>query len=524
MKGMAVRVLLAALLVALAAEVATPGHAQTLLLTVDTPNPQAGAHFGQSVAVGDVNGGGKGDIAVGAPWEGVGGNAGQGRAYAFSGADGSLLFTLDTPNPQTQGLFGFSVAVGDVNGDGKVDIAVGAHREDVGGNADQGRAYVFSGADGSLLFTLDTPNPQAYGWFGYSVAVGDVNGDGKVDIAVGALGEDGLEQGRAYVFSGADGSLLLTLDTPNPQPMANFGCSVAAGDVNGDGKADIAVGARGEQVAANDSQGRAYVFSGADGSLLLTLDIPNPQAYADFGVSVTIGQVDDDSRGDIGVGASGEDIGGNTDQGRAYVFSGADGSLLLTLDTPNPQAYAGFGWPVALGDVGGDGKADVAAGARWEDVSGNDNQGRAYVFSGADGSLLFALDTPNPQENAYFGWWLAMGDVNGEGNGDIAVGARGEEVDGNAGQGRAYVFWAPPAVLCADVDCNGYVDAVDALFIVQHVVGLRLPSDHCPSPEGHLCAPAADVDCDDDVDAVDALFVLQHAVGLRPDLCVCPEP
>jgi uncharacterized repeat protein (TIGR01451 family) len=77
---------------------------------------------------------------------------------------------------------------------------------------------------------------------------------------------------------------------------------------------------------------------------------------------------------------------------------------------------------------------------------------------------------------------------------------------------------------CGDVDCDNDVDAVDALFILQYVVGLRLPSDQCPPPEGHLYLPAANVDCDDDVDAVDALFVLQHVVGLRPELCVCPEP
>lgn len=79
-----------------------------------------------------------------------------------------------------------------------------------------------------------------------------------------------------------------------------------------------------------------------------------------------------------------------------------------------------------------------------------------------------------------------------------------------------------PLIVCADVDCDDDVDAVDALFVLQYVVGLRSPSDQCPPPEGHLCLPAADVDCDDDVDAVDALFVLQHVVGLRPELCVCP--
>jgi len=311
-------VLFLTLLIALAAAVAAPAGGQTLLLTLDIPDPEIHAQFGNSMALGDVDGDGKEDVVVGAYLEDVDGNEYQGRAYVFSGADGSLLLTLDTPNPQFAAWFGYSVAVGDVNGDGKADIAVGAREEDVDGDEDRGRAYVFSGADGSLLFTLDTPNPQADAFFGESIAMGDVNGDGKADVVVGGPFEDvagNTDRGRAYVFSGADGSLLLTLDTPNPQASAEFGLSIAIGDVNADGKGDVAVGAHREDVAGNTDQGRAYVFSGADGSLLVTLDTPDPQPDARFGESVALGDVDGDVKGDIAVGALREGVGG-----RAYVF------------------------------------------------------------------------------------------------------------------------------------------------------------------------------------------------------------
>jgi len=442
----ALRVVLLAL-VAVAVAVLASAHAQTLLRALDSPNPQGGASFGHSLAVGDVNNDSKADIAVGAYQEDVGGNADQGRAYVFSGADGSPLLTLDTPNPQGDAYFGHSLAVGDVNDDSKADIAVGAPMEDIGGNADQGRAYVFSGADGSLLLTLDTPNPQAVSWVGYSLAVGDVNGDGKGDIAVGAHMEHvaaTLDQGRVYVFSGADGSLLLSLDTPNPQAYAWFGVSVAVGEVNADGKADIVVGAYGEDVGGNGSQGRAYVFSGADGSLLLTLDTPNPWWGSYFGRSLAVGRVNGDDKGDIAVGAVYEDVGDNFDQGRAYVFSGADGSLLFTLETPNPQAYANFGHSLAVGDVNDDSRADIVVGARSENVAYS-AQGRAYVFSGADGSLLFTLDTPNPQASVNFGRSVAVGDTDADGKGDVAVGAPRETAAYSA-QGRAYLFSAsdPP--------------------------------------------------------------------------------
>jgi hypothetical protein len=241
---------------------------------------------------------------------------------------------------------------------------VAAPMEDVGGNEDQGRVYVFSGVMVPLLFALDTPNPQAGAHFGDSLAVGDADGDGKGDIAVGAPMEDvsGNEaQGRLYVFSGADGSPLLTLDHPGSEAGAYFGSSVAVGDVNGDGEEDIVVGAPGS--------GEVYVFPSPDFLEPYALESPDPQYGGNFGASVAVDEVDDDGRQDVVVGAYGEDVGGSEDQGRAYVFSGADSSLLLTLDTLDPQAAALFGSSVAAGDVDGDGRADIAVGAYGWDVS-----------------------------------------------------------------------------------------------------------------------------------------------------------
>jgi hypothetical protein len=458
------------------ADIAATADAQSLLLALNTPNPQAGGQFGHSLAAGDVNADGKADIVVGTYSEVVADNADQGRAYVFSGADGSLLFTLDTPNPQADAYFGFSVAVGEVNGDGKPDIAVGAPFEDVAANDDSGRAYVFSGADGSLLFTLESPDPQPVAWFGYALALGDGDGDGKADIAVGAHREDvggTTDQGQAYVFSGADASLLLTIDSPNPQAYAWFGVSVAAGEVNADGKAEIAVGAYGENVGVNGSQGRAYVFSGADGSLLFTLDTPNPRYGAYFGRSLAVAEVNGDGKADIAVGAIYEDVAGNDDQGRAYVFSGADGSLLLALDTPNPQPYANFSRSLAVGDIDGDGKGDIAVAAPSEDVGGNDSQGRAYVFSGADGSLLFTLDTPNPQAQAYFGRSLAVADLTVDGRGELAVGTPRQDAAYSA-QGRVYVFsFAQGCEPGVDSDLDGFDDDVECYLGTD-------PEDACP--------------------------------------------
>ena len=439
--GVPAAVVAAALILGFGAHLTTPTAkaADGPLYTLTTPNPQANAHFGAAVASADVNGDGKADIIVGAYNETVGANDWQGRVYVFSGADDSLLRTFMTPNPQMYSFFGGALASGDVNGDGKADIIVGA----LGESSFQGRAYVFSGANGSLLRTLNTPNPQAWGGFGGAVAAGDVNGDGKADIIIGANGETvgpNTGEGRAYAFSGQDGSLLRTLNTPNTQAGAGFGGAVASADLNGDGKADIIVAAYVETIGANTGQGRVYVFSGANGSLLRTLNTPNPQANAHFGVKVVAGDVNGDGRVDIVVGAPDETVGANTGQGRLYVFSGTDGSLLQTLTTANPQADAGFGARAVAGDVNGDGKADIIVGAGAEWTADYGFQGRAYVFSGANGSLLRTLNTPNPQADAAFGSAVALGDVNGDGTADLVVGALGEAVGVNAGQGRAYVF------------------------------------------------------------------------------------
>ena len=164
---------------------------------------------------------------------------------------------------------------GDVNGDGVPDFIVGAYRDDpVGGGTDAGSAYVFSGADGNLLYQVT--GDTAGDLFGYSVSIaGDVNGDGRADFIVGAYRDDpiggGTDAGSAYVFSGPDGSLLyqLTGDTAGD----HFGYSVSgAGDVNGDGRADFIVGAIGDNPGGLTNAGSAYVFSGADGSLLYQLD------------------------------------------------------------------------------------------------------------------------------------------------------------------------------------------------------------------------------------------------------------
>jgi len=408
------------------------------------PNPQAGAEFGSSMAfVGDINGDGVPDLLVGAPKQDVGGNIDQGQAYLLSGATGALLRTLDNPFPQPGAKFGAAVAsAGDFDNDGKNDLLIGAPEQDVGlcqigdtTGCSVGQAFVFSSATGALLRTLSHPIPHSSSFFGSAVAsIGDINGDSIPDFVVGVPG-NGLGvfvASYVFVFSGADGSVLLTLNDPNSLEVedergSTFGSVVVSlDDVNGDGKPDILVGDGQQDAGGNIDQGQVHIFSGATGALIRTINHPNPQAEAFFGASaVLIADISGDGVGDIVVGAPRQDVGANPDQGRVYVFNGVTGGLLLTLNDPAPQFAANFGYAVAgMGDLNGDTIPDLLVGAPGQTADGNSGQGQAFIFSGANGSLLFTLNDPLPQRDANFGRSVTSGgDLDGDGKFDPLVAA-----------------------------------------------------------------------------------------------------
>jgi hypothetical protein len=409
-------------------------------VTLISPFPQMNGSFGASVAgVGDLNNDGIDDIAIGASREDAAGISAAGRVYVISGATLDTLYSLNSPFPEIGGLFGISLSnAGDINNDGRNDIVVGAQGENAFGIQDAGRAYVFNGASGDTLFTIQTFFPEPLGYFGAAVsAAGDVNNDGMGDVIVGAQREDlaGFSNsGVVYVFSGATGDTIYTLKSINAQIGGLFGISVSgAGDIDKDGHDDLLIGSLENNQFQND--GRVYIISGNSADTLHVLDTPFPKTDGAFGSEVSaVGDLNGDDTSDVAIAASGELF-------RVYIFSGASGDTLFTLKSPSQQNI-GFGNAISTaGDVNNDAVNDIIVGASLENWGGMNSAGRAYIYSGASGEVLHTLQSPNPEINAFFGGAVSMaGDINNDDSSDVVIGAYGEDAAGLQSAGRAYLF------------------------------------------------------------------------------------
>ncbi|ELS05414.1 VCBS repeat-containing protein, partial [Xenococcus sp. PCC 7305] len=475
-----------------------------------------GDNSGYSVSnAGDVNGDGIDDVIIGAPFTDINNNN-EGESYvvfgdsnvgssgtielsALDGSNGFVLKGIDAYDNS-----GRSVSnAGDINGDGTADLIISADRADTSSGY-TGESYVVFGSsdvgslgtielsalDGSNGFVLNGIDERDYSSYSVSNA-GDVNGDGLDDLIIGAFRADpnGNGSGESYVvFGGSDvgssGTIELSvLDGSNGfiingiDPTDYSGRSVSnAGDVNGDGFADLIISARSANPNGSQSGESYVVFGGSDVGNSGTIELSSLDGSNGFvlngiersdqsGESISnAGDINGDGIDDLIIGAPFADPVSDA-EGESYVVFGStnlgsSGTIeLSSLDGSNGFILNGIdeddrsGYSVSnAGDVNGDGTDDLIIGALYGDPNGND-EGESYVvFGGSDvgssGTIeLSSLDGSNGfvlngiDDGDQLGVAVSnAGDINGDGTPDLIIGADRADPNGS-GSGESYVIF-----------------------------------------------------------------------------------
>jgi hypothetical protein len=496
---------------------------------------------------GDFNADEIADLAVGVPGEDIDGILNAGAVHVIYGTTAGLSSTAGPGSqffPKTINPFGdvrpgdglgTAIASGDFNGDGASDLAVATPGGEVDGILRAGYVQVLYGSEAGLnLGGLPLQNisqrtlevAETGDRFGQSLSWGDFNGDGFGDLAVGVPLEDVgsvPDAGAVQIMYGSEtgltGNQLWTQNTDGildtSESGDNFGNALTAGDFNGDGESDLAVGVPNEDrelrtSSVTDIGAVSVLFGTESGGLTATFDqiwtqdtvdntvsvIDSGENFDRFGSTLAAGDFNGDGLSDLAIGVPREDLGGITDTGAVNVLYAsasagalsAVGNQFLVQGNSNLTGTAEsgdvLGSSLAAGDFNGDGNKDLAIG-----VPGNNNEfgtsindlGAVNVIYGSDESSGLSLSgqeffrpgrfgEPSGENGLAlsdrFGSSLSAWDFNRDLRADLAIGVPGETVSGNEDAGAVVVLYSEGA--------SGLFDgsAVNAQFWTQDSSGV----------------------------------------------------
>ena len=398
------------------------------------------------------------------------------------------------------------MAAGDFDNDGYDDLAIGVPDEDIGSIKDAGSVNVLYGTSSGLSSSGDqswhqntsgiVEASEADDRFGSALATGDFDNDGRDDLAIGVPGEDSdnglnpfddVNAGAVNVIYGASNGLtssgdqFWTQDSPGiigaTESEDRFGEALAAGDFDGDGRDDLAIGIPGENATnafLEGESGAVAVLYGSNNGVSSTDQFWHQDSTGiagvteggdKFGAALSAGDFNGDGRDDLAIGVPGEDEGAIIDAGIVQVIYGTANRLNAANDQvwhQNSTGIAGvvefgdgFGSSLASGDLNNDGRDDLAIGVPFEDIGIILDAGMVNVIFGSANRLTSTGDRGIHQDSVglsnadvetvaelgdNFGAALVIGDFDGNNRDDLAIGVPGEAIGWTMGAGMLNIF------------------------------------------------------------------------------------
>ncbi len=396
------------------------------LQVIVNPGPELQAHFGAALAIGNLDADAPAELVVAAPEsDGYVGEPDQGEVFVFRNLSALLSGPLPTVpteltvpvaditpvQPLIERAFarhGYDLAVGDVDGDGMKDVVAGAPNFRVSqlAPAETGAVYVFRGPVGPVFqsqnedWMLTDAAPQSFAHFGSAITLADLDADQKKEVVVcspGATVAGSSAAGKLAAFRMDVGGPVVVLTRANPAPStgAGLGVSVAAGDLDGDGREDLVCGTE-DSVSGFAAAGRVHVWrlAASYATTHETFISDAPASYGRYGRTMLVRDMNDDGLKDVVVGVPGQTTAGLAWSGGVRVHFGSSTPQVqlpyrdLHLKSNQPSGYALFGTALAAGDFAGVGVPDLVVGEPLGSSLGLPGSGKVHLFT----DLLHAKD------------------------------------------------------------------------------------------------------------------------------------